>query len=66
MISLCLLQENLEASQALNERFTALAKTKSDLALYLCEDSNQLSLEELFGTVRTFRELFVKALKVRD
>ncbi|XP_056249175.1 inverted formin-2 isoform X2 [Seriola aureovittata] len=52
-----------EACQALSERFTEIDKQKSELAVYLCEDANKLSLEELFGTMRTFRELFIKALK---
>lgn len=63
-IFLFLLQENLEACQALCQRLAAMEKKRSELALYLCEDANQLSLEELFGTIKTFRGLFVKALKV--
>lgn len=55
----------MEACQALSDRFTDIEKKRSDLAVYLCEDPNQLSLEELFGTIGTFRELFIKSLKVR-
>lgn len=57
------LEENREACQVLSERFTDIDKKKSELAVYLCEDTNKLSLEELFGTIRTFRGLFIKALK---
>ncbi|XP_069391747.1 inverted formin-2 isoform X2 [Paralichthys olivaceus] len=57
------LEESVEACRALSERFTDIDKQRSDLAVYLCEDPNQLSLEELFGTLRTFRELCIKALK---
>ncbi|KAG7466327.1 hypothetical protein MATL_G00163770 [Megalops atlanticus] len=54
---------NLEACKDLEERFAAIEKRREDLALYLCEDATRLSLEELFGTIRTFRGLFLKALK---
>ncbi|XP_030575302.1 inverted formin-2 isoform X2 [Archocentrus centrarchus] len=57
------LEENQKLCRELNERLTEIEKKKSELAVYLCEDANQLSLEELFGTIRTFRELFIKALK---
>lgn len=57
------LEENLEACDILSKKFAEIEAKKSELAVYLCEDANQLSLEELFGTIRTFRELFVRALK---
>lgn len=66
ILSFCLLQESLETCQALSKRLAALEKKRNELALYLCEDANQLSLEELFGNIKTFRGLFIKALKVRD
>ena len=66
MPSYSLFQGNLEVCRALSERFALIDKQRSELAVYLCEDANQLSLEELFGTLRTFRELFIKALKVKD
>ncbi|XP_077477074.1 inverted formin-2 [Stigmatopora argus] len=57
------LKENLEVCRALSERFVDIDKKRSELAVYLCEDANKLSLEELFGTIKNFRELFIKALK---
>uniref|UniRef100_A0A8C6PT80 Inverted formin 2 n=1 Tax=Nothobranchius furzeri TaxID=105023 RepID=A0A8C6PT80_NOTFU len=55
--------ENIKACQDLSERFTEIETKRGDLAVYLCEDVHQLSLEDLFGTFRTFRDLFIKALK---
>ncbi|CAG10691.1 unnamed protein product, partial [Tetraodon nigroviridis] len=57
------IEEHLVESEVLSERFAAIAEKKNELALYLCEEANKLSLEELFGTIKTFRELFLKALK---
>uniref|UniRef100_A0A1A8FZ37 Inverted formin, FH2 and WH2 domain containing n=1 Tax=Nothobranchius korthausae TaxID=1143690 RepID=A0A1A8FZ37_9TELE len=57
------LEENIKACQDLSERFTEIETKRGDLAVYLCEDVHQLSLEDLFGTFRTFRDLFIKALK---
>ncbi|XP_053290436.1 inverted formin-2 isoform X3 [Pleuronectes platessa] len=57
------LEESAAECRALNERFNDIDKQRSELAVYLCEDANQLSLEELFGTLRSFREFFIKALK---
>lgn len=57
------LEENLETCRVLSKRFSEMEAKRSELAVYLCEDANQLSLEELFGTIRTFREHFIRALK---
>uniref|UniRef100_A0A8C8CXL7 Inverted formin 2 n=1 Tax=Oncorhynchus tshawytscha TaxID=74940 RepID=A0A8C8CXL7_ONCTS len=56
-------EKNLEACRDLEDSFLEIVRKKGDLALYLCEDVNNLSLEELFGTIKTFRGLFIKALK---
>ncbi|KAM5239874.1 inverted formin-2 isoform 3-T3 [Hipposideros larvatus] len=57
------LQACIEASRALEEVFQAIEQQKLALAHYLCEDAQQLSLEDTFSTMKTFRDLFVRALK---
>ncbi|XP_048830311.1 inverted formin-2-like [Brienomyrus brachyistius] len=57
------IESNLEACKALEDCFAAIEEKRVGLALYLCEDVNRLSLEELFGTIKSFRNLFLKALK---
>uniref|UniRef100_A0A3B3RGP9 FH2 domain-containing protein n=1 Tax=Paramormyrops kingsleyae TaxID=1676925 RepID=A0A3B3RGP9_9TELE len=58
-----IIESNLEACKALEEHFAAIEEKRVGLALYLCEDVSRLSLEELFGTIKSFRNLFLKALK---
>uniref|UniRef100_A0A3P8XFT0 Inverted formin, FH2 and WH2 domain containing n=1 Tax=Esox lucius TaxID=8010 RepID=A0A3P8XFT0_ESOLU len=57
------IQGSLATCRELEERFASIDRKKVDLAKYLCEDSSRLSLEELFSTLKTFRGLFITALK---
>lgn len=44
--------------------FQAIEQKQLELASYLCEDAQQLSLEDTLSTMKTFRDLFLRALKV--
>uniref|UniRef100_A0A8D2BAL9 Inverted formin-2 n=1 Tax=Sciurus vulgaris TaxID=55149 RepID=A0A8D2BAL9_SCIVU len=57
------LQASITASRDLDEVFEAIEQKKLELADYLCEDPQQLSLEDTFSTMKTFRDLFIRALK---
>ncbi|NWH70298.1 INF2 protein, partial [Piaya cayana] len=56
-------QDSLDASKDLQKEFAIIEKKKEELANYLCEDQKKMSLEDIFGTMKTFRELFLKALQ---
>ncbi|XP_040415505.1 inverted formin-2-like isoform X3 [Cygnus olor] len=56
-------QSSISASKDLQEEFASIEKKKEELADYLCEDRKKLSLEDVFNTMKTFRELFLKALQ---
>ncbi|NXH17504.1 INF2 protein, partial [Bucco capensis] len=56
-------QGSLDASKELQQEFSIIEKKKEELADYLCEDRKKLSLEDVFSTMKTFRELFLKALQ---
>ncbi|XP_074439941.1 inverted formin-2-like isoform X2 [Larus michahellis] len=56
-------QGSLDASKDLQKEFATIEKKKEELADYLCEDRKKLSLEDVFSTMKTFRELFLKALQ---
>ncbi|NXV74508.1 INF2 protein, partial [Atlantisia rogersi] len=56
-------QGSLEASKDLQKEFATIEKKKEQIADYLCEDRKKLSLEDLFSTMKTFRELFLKTLQ---
>ncbi|KAM6171642.1 inverted formin-2 [Erethizon dorsatum] len=57
------LQASITASRELDAVFDAIEQKKLELADYLCEDPQQLSLEDTFSTMRTFRDLFTCSLK---
>ncbi|NXE25404.1 INF2 protein, partial [Ardeotis kori] len=56
-------QGSLDASKDLQKEFATIEKKKEELADYLCEDRKKLCLEDVFNTMKTFRELFLKALQ---
>ncbi|XP_034274461.1 inverted formin-2 isoform X2 [Pantherophis guttatus] len=57
------IQESLTANRKLEDEFELVETKRTELANYLCEDPNKLSLEEIFNTMKTFRDLYIKALK---
>ncbi|XP_064279234.1 inverted formin-2-like isoform X6 [Passer domesticus] len=54
---------SLNASKDLQKEFATIEKKKEELADYLCEDRTKLSLEDVFSTMKTFREIFLKTLQ---
>ncbi|NXA79462.1 INF2 protein, partial [Thryothorus ludovicianus] len=56
-------QDSLNASKDLQKEFATIEKKKEELADYLCEDRQKLSLEDVFSTMKTFREIFLKTLQ---
>lgn len=66
-VLLCILntfQDSIDASRKLEEEFETIERKREELANYLCEDPSKLSLEDIFTTMKTFRDLFIRALKV--
>ncbi|KAL2304010.1 hypothetical protein Nmel_009299 [Mimus melanotis] len=55
---------SLDASKDLQKEFATIEKKKEELADYLCEDRKKLSLEDVFNTMKSFREIFLKTLQV--
>ncbi|XP_040268407.1 inverted formin-2 isoform X2 [Bufo bufo] len=52
-----------DALKDLELQLEDISQQKKKLADYLCEDPTKLSLEDTFGTIKTFRDLFLKARK---
>eukprot|EP00075_Anas_platyrhynchos_P024476 XP_027313729.1 inverted formin-2-like [Anas platyrhynchos] len=60
------IQDSIDAARKLEEEFETIDRKREELANYLCEDPSKLSLEDIFNTMKTFRDLFIRALKVSD
>uniref|UniRef100_A0A8C6YWZ6 Inverted formin-2-like n=1 Tax=Nothoprocta perdicaria TaxID=30464 RepID=A0A8C6YWZ6_NOTPE len=57
------IQDSIDASRKLEEEFETIERKREELANYLCEDPTKLSLEDMFSTMKTFRDLFIRAMK---
>ncbi|XP_045916501.1 inverted formin-2-like isoform X2 [Micropterus dolomieu] len=60
------LQVNLRAFEQLQQLLSSLEDKKTDLSGYLCEDNSSFSIDELFSTIKTFRGLFLRAIKENE
>ncbi|NXD25213.1 INF2 protein, partial [Spelaeornis formosus] len=63
LICINMSQGSLNASKDLQKEFATIEKKKEELADYLCEDRKNLSLEDVFSTMKTFRQIFLKTLQ---
>ncbi|XP_078418624.1 inverted formin-2-like [Cetorhinus maximus] len=57
------IQESLSETKKLKEHLEDIELERKKLAEYFCDDISKLSLEELFLTIKTFRDCFLKAMK---
>lgn len=57
------IQESASACEQVQDLLMILEDHRTELSTYLCEDPSRFSLDELFGTIKTFRNLFIKAVK---
>ncbi|XP_050927565.1 inverted formin-2 isoform X2 [Lates calcarifer] len=60
------IQESLRACEQLQQLLSSVEDRRTDLSIYLCEDSCSFSLNELFNTIKTFRGLFLRAIKENE
>ncbi|XP_073494740.1 inverted formin-2 isoform X2 [Phyllobates terribilis] len=56
-------QDSFDALKDLEKQLEDISQKKQKLSDYLCEELAKLSLEDTFGTMKTFRDLFLKARK---
>lgn len=60
------IQESVAAFEQLQGLLATVEDHRIELSTYLCEDPSSFSLDELFSTIRTFRNLFIKAVKENE
>ncbi|XP_039980456.1 inverted formin-2-like isoform X2 [Xiphias gladius] len=60
------IQESLQACEQLQELLSSVEDRRTDLSIYLCEDISSFSLDKLFNTIKTFRGLFLRAIKENE
>ncbi|XP_049446283.1 inverted formin-2-like isoform X1 [Epinephelus fuscoguttatus] len=63
---LSVIQENLQMCEQLQQLLSSVEDKRMDLAVYLCEDSSSFSIDELLSTIKTFRGLFLRAIKENE
>ncbi|XP_038633939.1 inverted formin-2-like isoform X2 [Scyliorhinus canicula] len=57
------IQERLSETNKVKELLEDIESERKKLAEYFCDDVSKLSLEELFLTIKTFRDSFLKGIK---
>ncbi|XP_078130467.1 inverted formin-2-like isoform X2 [Sander vitreus] len=57
------IQESLQACEQLRQMLSSVEDRRTDLCVYLCEDSSSFSVDELFSTIKTFRGLFLRTMQ---
>ncbi|XP_030260173.1 inverted formin-2-like [Sparus aurata] len=60
------IQEGLQVCEQLQQLLSSVEDKRMDLSVYLCEDSSSFSIDELFSTIKTFRGLFLRAIKENE
>ncbi|XP_054474999.1 LOW QUALITY PROTEIN: inverted formin-2-like [Anoplopoma fimbria] len=60
------IQESLQACEQLQQLLSSLEDRRTDLCVYLCEDGSSFSIDELLNTIKTFRGLFLRAIKENE
>lgn len=57
-------QDSLQEGEQIQQLLLLVEEKKTELCLYVCEDSSHFSTDEFFSTIRTFRRLFLKTIEV--